>query len=741
MNTKAWLSILSLFLCNLCQAYHHNAKPDSLRNALLKSIAAKKQVNDTAVINNLNKLAVAYTSYYPDSTIYYGKKASQMSRVIKYNTGVADGLLAITNVYISQSKYDTVVKNLKESMALYTGVNNRLGISDCYRLYGDLYYQRSDYKKALAYYNKALPIKLANNDLPGLSRLYLSMGNNYDNLGHSSTALDYYFKALNIDTKLHNKKKISADYNNIGVILQSMEIYPQALSYFTEALNTWTQMKSDGGIAVAKQNIGEVLMAQGKHDKAIPYLNDALAIDQNQDDKDGISTCNSDLAVCYIYKKQNEKALGHLQLALKVATDNQMDYNKTIALINMALFYNVNHDYSKAYDFAVQGKTLADRIGSVVLRTNAAIQLIETLGGLKLYQEAFVAQKDFDKMKRTFRKDESVQKFTLYITQYNYAEKQRQQMLQQKASALLYQQKLHDKDLLNIIFFIIITAVLLIACVYYRQKQHQLKINTQLKHKNQEVVEQKVSIDEQAEKLNDLNKLKDKLISILAHDLRSPLSTLRGLFDLLSDESISHEEMLQMIPSVIQKLDYTSNFLDTLLFWINSQLENFNTSGKSFLIYDIVKSEAENHTEQASLKGITMVYDADKELLALADPNSIRIVVRNLITNAIKFSEAGDVIEVSATEDGENVLVTVSDTGTGMSPGRVSQLFKSQVNSKTGTQNESGTGMGLLFCKDLVEKCNGRIWVTSEEGMGTKFFFVIPLQPANAMAANEQTAL
>jgi two-component system sensor histidine kinase/response regulator len=734
MSTRLWLSIVLCFLCNFCRAYHFESKPDSLRDQLLKSIAAKKQVNDTATINNLNKLAVAYTSYYPDSTIYYGQKAAHMARNINYSTGIADGMLAVTSVYISQAKYDIVLKYIKESMALYTQAKNQVGISNCYKAYGDLYYQLSDYQKSLTYYKRALPIKLAANDLPGLSRLYLSMGNNYDNLGHPSTALDYYFKALNIDTKLHNKKKISADYNNIGVILQSMEIYPQALSYFTEALKVWTQMQSDGGIAVAKQNIGEVLMAQGKYDKAIKYLTDALAIDQKQDDKDGISTCYSDLAVCYIHKKQNQKALAYLQLALKVATDNQLDYDKTIALINTALFYNVNHNYAKAYEFALQAKPLADRFGSVLLRTNASVQLIETLGGLKLYKEAYAAQKDFDNMKRTFRKDESVQKFTLYITQYNYAEKQRQQMLQQKANALLYQQKLHDKDLLNIIFFIIITAVLLIAFLYYKQKQHQLKINTQLKHKNQEVVQQKVSIDEQAEKLNDLNKLKDKLISILAHDLRSPLSTLRGLFDLLSDESISHQEMLEMIPSVIQKLDYTSNFLDTLLFWINSQLENFNTSGKSFLIYDIVKSEVENHTEQASLKDIAMVCRGNEELLALADPNSIRIVVRNLIINAIKFSGAGDVIEVSAVEQDEQVLVTVSDTGIGMSAARVNQLFKSQVNSKAGTFNESGTGMGLLFCKDLVEKCNGRIWVTSEEGTGTRFFFTIPLQPVANMA-------
>ncbi len=728
MKTKIWLSILSLFFGNWCWAYHYKVEPDSLRNELLKSIAGKKQLNDTADVNKLNKLAVAYTSSYPDSTIYYGQMATRLSRDISYSKGIADGLLASTTVYINQSKYATVIKNLKESMTLYTRENDLLGISNCYKLYGNLYYQSSAYDKALIFYNKTLSIKLKINDLAGLSRLYLSMGNNYDNLGHPSTALDYYFKALNIDTKLHNKKAISADYNNIGVMLQNMEIYPQALSYFTQALKTWTKMHSDGGISVAKQNIGEVLIAQGKYDEAIKYLTDALAINQKQDDKDGISSGYNDLGLCYIYKKQNQKALSYIQQALKVSSDNKIDYNKAATLINIALYYNVNHDYSKAYNFARQAKMLADHIGSVLLRTNAAVQLIETLGGLKLYEKAFMAQKDFEKMKRTFKKDESIQKFTLYITEYNYAEKQRQQILQQKASALLYQQKLHDKDLLNIIFFVIIAAALLIALMYYRQKQQQLQINAQLKNKNNEVLEQKVNIDQQADKLNDLNKLKDKLISILAHDLRSPLSTLRGLFDLLSDESISHREMLKMIPTVIRKLDYTSDFLDTLLFWINSQLENFNSSGKSFLIYDVIQSEVRDQTEQALLKNITMVCGSNYELRALADPNSIRIVIRNLITNAIKFSGEGDVIEVSVIEQDENVMVSVTDTGVGMSAARVNKLFKSQVDSKSGTLNESGTGMGLLLCKDLIENCNGRIWVTSEEGVGTKFFFVIPLQ-------------
>ena len=186
--------------------------------------------------------------------------------------------------------------------------------------------------------------------------------------------------------------------------------------------------------------------------------------------------------------------------------------------------------------------------------------------------------------------------------------------------------------------------------------------------------------------------------------------------------------MLEMIPGVLKKLEYTSDFLDTLLFWINSQMENFDSSAKNFQLKDIVAYEAENYAEQAALKGINLIDKVPDDIAASADPNSVRIVIRNLITNAIKFSKENDTIEINARKyDSRNKIITVTDTGTGMSPEQLNKLFKSKVNSSTGTNNESGTGMGMLFCKDLVEKCNGTIWVTSTLGKGTQFSFTVPI--------------
>ena len=161
-------------------------------------------------------------------------------------------------------------------------------------------------------------------------------------------------------------------------------------------------------------------------------------------------------------------------------------------------------------------------------------------------------------------------------------------------------------------------------------------------------------------------------------------------------------------------------------------MENFENSTKNFFIKDVVAYETESYHEQAALKGINLVDIVPDDIVIAADPNSIRIVIRNLITNAIKFSNENDTIVVSAWEqDGQTYVISVKDTGTGMSEDQLNKLFKSKVNSKTGTNNESGTGMGMLFCKDLVEKCSGKIWVTSEPGLGTEFSFTVPAGTIN----------
>ena len=699
---------------------------DSLRT-LVNSSLKKKSAPDTLSINRLNKLAANYFDSDPDSTIFYSEKAIELSKKINYKAGIADGLVETAHVNYFKGKFSMATAEFDNAIALYQEINDHTGLSNCYMLYGRMYNYLANYKASLNYLNLALQLNRIYKNETYESDCLKNIGIIYYSEGQLSTALDYYYKALYIALKLKNKAFMAADYNDIGVVLQGMELFPKALDYFKKSIKLFAGSNNLNGVGTVNQNIGEVLLSEKKYDRALIYLSKSINIAKGQDDKDGLMSGYSDIGLCYGNKLQFGQALYYLNTSLQISRQYKNIYNEANTLIGLATVYNLEKDYKNAYKFALEGQALAAKLGSVSVRSTADLQLNKTLAGLGKFDEAYKLLKQYIDLKDSLNNNESIQKLTSYNLEFNFAAKQQQLAHLQSEKDLLYQQKINRQRLINIIFMIAIVGMLGISVVYYRQKRKQQRINSILAERNRVILLQKTNIDDQAQKLNDLNTLKDRLISVLAHDLRAPLSTLRGLFSLLQDLEISHEQLIEMIPGVLKKLEYTSDFLDTLLFWINSQMDNFNSSAKCFYVKDIVAFEAEIYHEQAALKGINLVDNVADDVMVSADPNSVRIVIRNLITNAIKFSKANDTIEINTVQqDDQNHIITVTDTGTGMNEDQLNKLFKSKVNSKTGTNNESGTGMGMLFCKDLVEKCSGKIWVTSEQGVGTKFSFSMP---------------
>jgi two-component system sensor histidine kinase/response regulator len=713
-----------------------NLKVDSLRNLLASS---KDNPTDTLTINRVNKLAAEFVDVNPDSTLYYAKLAINRSLAIKYKQGIADGMLSTARVLALKGDYTKAKENFNGARLLYVNMKNEAGLAGCYIQFGRMYNNTADYNLAYTYFQQSLDIYKKLKDENGIAQSYHNIGMVSDNIGKSSLALDNYFKSLSINIKLNDKLSSASNYNNIGVIMQGMELYPKSMEYYKRAIKIWQESKNIQGVSTAYENIGEIMIAEKKYDDAIVYLSKSMKLTKDLDDKNGISSLYADFGLCYAYKKQYDLALTYLAQALKMSTDFKIDYNTAVTYIDYAIVYNLQKNYQQAYKYALLANTLSDKLGSMANRTNAAMQLSEALGGLGKFEEAFKAQQKYIELKDSLKSDESVRKLTSYNMESSFAEKQRLLAAQHQRQDDLYQQKIQRQGLLSAIFFLIILGMAAILIVYYKAKLKQQKINTILEDKNAEVIQQKSDLNEQAYKLNDLNNLKDRLISVLAHDLRAPLSTLRGLFGLLDDDTISHDQFLTMIPQALKKLEYTSDFLDTLLFWINSQMENFDSSAKSFPIKDVVSYEVSNYHEQATEKGIKLVDNVSENITVAADPNSIRIVTRNLITNAIKFSRKDDIIEVSAIQKDDNyILISVKDSGVGMSEKQLNKLFKSKVDSGTGTNNESGTGMGLLFCKDLIEKCNGKIWVESIQGSGTEFFFTLPTGIVGTLSNKEE---
>lgn len=228
-----------------------------------------------------------------------------------------------------------------------------------------------------------------------------------------------------------------------------------------------------------------------------------------------------------------------------------------------------------------------------------------------------------------------------------------------------------------------------------------------------------------------LNADKDLFISIMAHDLRSPFNALLGLSDLLIDNLRIYniDEIEELVTHIKTSTQGTYALLEDLLKWTRAQSGSIPFNPQNLNIEDICKNILEFLLTNASSKKVTINLLIRNNLSVYSDADMLKTVLRNLISNAIKFTNAGGVIEINAEENPENIIVSVSDNGIGMSPEKMKKLFDiSQIQtSSSGTANETGTGFGLLLCKEFVEKHGGKIWVESRCGGGSNFKFTLPV--------------
>jgi len=231
---------------------------------------------------------------------------------------------------------------------------------------------------------------------------------------------------------------------------------------------------------------------------------------------------------------------------------------------------------------------------------------------------------------------------------------------------------------------------------------------------------------EYAEKLESLNKLKDKLFSIISHDLRSPLISLLDLLSLNNEGMLSDEELRSFLPQLQKNVGYTSSLLENLLQWSKSQLQNAVTRPVVINLQALGTTMIETFKDRSAEKGIVMEILIAENTQVMADRDMVEAVFRNLLSNAIKFCNRDDTIRVSSEAGETHTTICIADTGVGISDPDIDKLFKADTFTKRGTMNEQGTGLGLLLAKDFIEKNQGRIWVHSELGKGSEFYFTLP---------------
>ena len=231
----------------------------------------------------------------------------------------------------------------------------------------------------------------------------------------------------------------------------------------------------------------------------------------------------------------------------------------------------------------------------------------------------------------------------------------------------------------------------------------------------------------QAEKLDLLNKENQKLFSIISHDLRSPLATIEGYLKEISQSSIPAELKQKLEQELLLQTTNTAGMLDNLLFWSKNNLEGITFEPVRFNLVQVMSETLFILENSASRKGIKFICDSPSDLTLTGEPRQIEILIRNLIQNAIKFTMPGGEIKLVMFFNEKDLVLTVEDTGVGMSQVVLDELFVKNIESTFGTKNEKGIGIGLKLCVQIVQIHSGVISVESTLEKGTKFTVSIPL--------------
>lgn len=283
-------------------------------------------------------------------------------------------------------------------------------------------------------------------------------------------------------------------------------------------------------------------------------------------------------------------------------------------------------------------------------------------------------------------------------------------------------------DKFKLIFYALLAAfavVLTSFVLFYVKRNNRLKYTRELEAKNKKIELQNEAILEQSKNLENINKVKDKLFSIVSHDLKDSLTSTKGFIDLLKDGQLTQEEFQSYLPELSESANNASLLLFNLLNWSKSQMQSLDPKPSLFDIKEVFTEKTKLMDQKFESKGIRLVDNTLRDFV-YADRSMIEIVIQNILANAVKFTNRGDTISITNQISNGRAILSVADTGVGINKEDLDKLFVSNTFTTRGTEKEKGTGLGLTICRELVELNKGNIWVESDKNIGSTFYVELP---------------
>ncbi len=279
-------------------------------------------------------------------------------------------------------------------------------------------------------------------------------------------------------------------------------------------------------------------------------------------------------------------------------------------------------------------------------------------------------------------------------------------------------------DVLRRFLILVILLVFIILFLLYRKLRYISRINQQLEQKQEEIIQAN-------KKLQEINALRDKLFSIISHDLRNPFASIASFSRIIKRDinELTKDELRELAIELDRSVNKINTLLDNLLHWSLAQTGKLTYNPEYIALSELVEENIDLVLAAAREKGVALINTIEKDVVVWSDVNMTNSIIRNLLSNAIKYVNRGGRITLSSERVNDMNHVSVADTGVGISEESKPRLFQQDhLLSTYGTKDEKGSGLGLLICKEFTEKQGGRIWFTSEPDIGSTFFFSLPAE-------------
>ena len=614
-------------------------------------------------VDVFNHLADIYQYIDSEKSIDYAEKSIKLASKIDYQHGLAWAYGSLGFGYTNIDN-QKAVKYTKKALKIRRQINEKAGVATSLNVLGVIKYYESDYLASIEYHLEAMHMREKIGDENKIAVSYNAIALVYMALDDFETARDYLDKALKIRVKQDYKTGIGVIKANIGEIYFRQGKYEEAGRFFKEALEVNEEIGNVKSTANTLVNIGRTNFELGKLDEALDYYRQAEKIYIGLDEKHGLAQAQNGIALIHQKKGNIDLVIESALSALQNADAVNSLNRKSLAAEILNTAYLSIEDYKNAYKY------------------------------LKIHKETSEGLTVTDRLKKLARVE-----FDHKLAK----------MKEEQNAALVRQEKYIQFLMVTLILSLIIFTLIIIGYI------HKRKTNKKLNELNAQ--------------LQELNSSKDRFFSIIAHDLRGPFQTILGYSEALTSQIayLEKEEIHEFSENLYTSLQKQYELLNDLLHWSQLQNGSFELKSEPILLHEELNKIIEAMEFTAFQKEIKIVNQIKKDFIVYADRNMLRLVLRNLISNGLKFTNKSGTVKISSVKKEKFAEISVADNGIGMAKKDLERLFRIDINHSTrGTKNERGTGLGLILSKEIIEKHSGEIRVISEVNKGSNFTFSIP---------------